>query len=65
MGVALAPSVSWKGRFRENTVLVPVEDSPEITSYLIMDGQKYPSAAVSKFRDFLLDAAKNTEGNMI
>lgn len=65
MGVALAPSVSWHGRFRENTVLVPVDDSPSITSYLIMDGTKYPSEAVALFRDYLLEAAKEMEGNLI
>lgn len=43
MGVSLAPELSWKGRFRENTVLIPVEDSPVMTSYLIMDGKKYPT----------------------
>ena len=65
MGVALAPSVSWHGRFRENTVLVPVDDSPSITSYLIMDGTKHPSEAVALFRDYLLEAAKKMEGNLI
>ena len=65
MGVALAPAVSWKGRFRDNTVLVPVEDSPEITSYLILDGTKHPSAAVAAFRDYLLEFASTIEGNLI
>ena len=53
MGIALAPSVSWKGRFRANTVLVPV-DSPEIyiSSFLIWDDARYESPAVRKFREF-------------
>lgn len=59
MGVALAPVISWKGRFRPNTVLIPVE-TPEVylTSYLVWDGTRYISPAVNKFREFLLDEAK-------
>jgi len=58
MGIALAPSVSWKGRFRENTVLVDIE-SPEIymSSYLIWDDTRYSSPAVQKFREFLIEEA--------
>lgn len=59
MGIALAPSVSWKGRFRENTVLVPME-APRIfvSSYLIWDESHYASPAVHRFREFLLTEAK-------
>ena len=59
MGVALAPSVSWAGRFRQNTVLVPIRD-PEIfvTSHLIWDDTHYASPAVHRFREFLLEEAK-------
>ena len=59
MGIALAPSISWHGRFRTNTVLVPVV-SPEIyiSSYLIWDDAHYESPAVLRFRDFLLADAK-------
>ena len=55
MGIALAPSISWKGRFRENTVLIPFE-SPDVyvSSYLIWDDNRYISPAVRVFRDFLL-----------
>lgn len=58
MGIALAPSVSWKGRFRKNTVLVDIEN-PEIymSSYLIWDDSRYNSPAVQKFREFLMDEA--------
>lgn len=65
MGVALAPELSWKGRFRENTALVQVEDSPLMTSYLIMDGKKYPTRAVSSFTDYLIEEAKKVEGNLV
>lgn len=59
MGVALAPSISWQGRFRRNTVLVPIED-PEIlvSSYLIWDDTHYASPAVHRFREFLFEEAK-------
>lgn len=60
MGIALAPSISWKGRFRENTVLVPIE-SPEIfvSSYLIWDDTRYSSPAVHRFREFLFSEASS------
>ena len=60
MGIALAPSISWKGRFRENTVLVPLEN-PQIyvSSYLIWDNTHYSSIAARTFREFLLEEAKN------
>lgn len=59
MGIALAPSISWKGRFRENTVLVELA-SPEIyiSSYLIWDDSHYNAPAVNRFREFLLAEAK-------
>lgn len=59
MGVALAPEISWRGRFRENTVLVPIKN-PEIyiCSYLLWDNSHYLTPAVCKFRDFLLDEVK-------
>ena len=59
MGVALAPAISWKGRFRDNTVLVPIT-APEIrlTSYLLWDDSRYLSPAAVCFRDFLLEQAK-------
>lgn len=59
MGIALAPSISWKGRFRENTVLVDIA-SPElyVSSYLVWDDAQYMPPAVSRFRDFLLAEAK-------
>ena len=66
VGVALAPAVSWKGRFRENTVLVPM-DNPNlcITSYLLWDDKRYLSPAVCKFRDYLLAEAQTIENNLI
>ncbi len=59
MGVALAPSVSWHGRFRQNTVLIPIE-APQIyvCSYLIWDDTHYCSPAALRFREFLFEEAK-------
>lgn len=66
MGVALAPSVSWAGRFRSNTKLVPVEN-PEIytTSYILWNDLRYQSPAVRTFRDYLISEAKKLDGNLL
>lgn len=66
MGIALAPSISWKGRFRENTVLIPLED-PQlcVMSYLLWDAKRYLSPAVRKFREYLLVEAKKLENNLV
>lgn len=66
MGVALAPAVSWAGRFRNNTVLLPVVDPPiYTTSYLLWDGNRNLSAAVQKFKQFIINEAKNIPDNML
>ncbi len=66
MGITIAPSVSWAGRFRANTRLIPIIE-PEITStsYLLWNDKKYQSPAMRRFRHFLLDQSKLIEGNMI
>ena len=59
MGIALAPELSWKGRFREKTVLIPLENPPiYISSYLLWDNTRYSSVAVREFRDYLLSEAQ-------
>lgn len=66
MGVALAPAVSWAGRFRQNTVLLPVVEPPiYTTSYLLWDGNRYLSPAVQKFKQFIINEAKNIPDNML
>lgn len=66
MGIALAPALSWKGRFRNNTKLIPVEKPPiYITSYLIWDDQRYLPPAVTKFREYLIDEARSLDGNLL
>lgn len=57
MGIAFAPSVSWAGRFRENTRLVEPETPIVTVSYLCWDERRYQTAAVRNFRDFLKEQA--------
>lgn len=66
MGIAFAPAVSWAGRFRDNTRVLSLSDSPAVTtSYLIWDGNRYLSPAIVKFRDFLLEEAQKLPGNLL
>ncbi len=66
MGIAMAPEVSWAGRFRENTRLIPFDDPTMVsTSYLMWDDTRYLSPAVCAFREYLLNAAKDIPGNML
>ena len=66
MGIALAPALSWKGRFRENTRLIPIE-TPTITttSYLLWNEHRYQSSAARAFRSFLKKEAAVLEGNLL
>ncbi len=65
IGVALAPSISWKGRFCSNTVLIPLRNPTlYITSYLLYDDKQYRSHATKRFINFLLDEASQIEGNL-
>lgn len=65
MGVAIAPIVSWRGRFRTNTVIVPIVN-PKLysTSYLIWNDRKYTAPCIIAFRDYILREAKKIEGNL-
>ena len=65
MGIALAPSVSWAGRFRANTKIIPLEPTVTATSYLIWDDTKYHSPATVAFRKFVLQEAAAIAGNLI
>ena len=66
MGISLAPSVSWAGRFRSNTKLIEVVE-PEIitTSYLLFDSHAYLRPAVNAFREFVAGEAKKIDGNLL
>lgn len=66
MGVALAPAVSWAGRFRSNTVTIPIADPPvTTTSYLLWDDRLYTTPAVAEFRKFLIKEARQVAGNLL
>lgn len=65
MGVALAPEVSWAGRFRNNTVIIPIDNPPIFTtSYLIWDQSRYLTPAAQAFRQFLTDESRKISGNL-
>lgn len=65
LGIALVPSISWRGRFRANTVLIDVIN-PDIysTSYLIWKENQYHSRALRSFVLFVLNLAASIEGNL-
>lgn len=66
MGIALAPSISWAGRFRSNTSLIPlVNPSLESTSYLLWDSSRYLTPAMDAFRDYMLQQAGEIEDNLL
>lgn len=66
MGIALAPALSWAGRFRTNTKVIPlIQPALKTTSYVLWDENKYISPALRAFRDFLLEQAKDLPGNLI
>ena len=66
MGVALSPEVSWSERFRANTVTIPIDNPPIHTmTYLLWDENRYLSPAVKKFMEFVIEQAKNMEGNLL
>ena len=66
MGISLAPSVSWAGRFRANTKLIEVVE-PEIitTSYLLYDSHIQARPSIVAFRDFVAAESKKIEGNLL
>ncbi|MBQ2865141.1 MAG: LysR family transcriptional regulator [Clostridia bacterium] len=65
MGVAFAPEVSWAGRFRENTRIIPLKEKTTTTSYLLLDENRYLSPACALFREFLLKKARELKGNLL
>ena len=66
MGVTIAPSVSWAGRFRANTKLIPIDGPcPDSTTSLFWDDRKYQSAAVRAFRKYLQSEALLLENNQL
>ena len=64
MGIAFSPAVSWDGRFRENTVLIPLKPQLTTVSYIVWDDSRYMTPAVRAFRDFILSESEKLPGNM-
>ncbi len=66
MGVAIAPAISWAGRFRENTVLLNIRH-PSLTtlSHVSWNPGRFLSPAVSAFREYLLEEAGTVQGNLV
>ena len=66
IGVSLAPSVSWAGRFRSNTRLIPIVDTEIVTtSYLLYDSRRFITPTVSTFHQYLLSEAKKIQDNLL
>lgn len=66
MGIALAPEISWAGRFRTNTRLIRIGNpSIECMSYLLWDEERYLSPAVRTFKDYVLHRAAEIPENLI
>lgn len=63
-GVAIAPTISWKGRFRTNTVIVPIIPKIYATSYIVWNDRKYAAPCVIAFRNFIIREAKKIDGNL-
>lgn len=58
LGAAVAPEISWKGRFRKNTRLIPfAEKDMEISSYILWNKNRHLPLAAVKFQEYLLKEA--------
>lgn len=59
LGVAVTPEISWKGRFRDNTKLIPFEEEDmRVCSYILWNGKRYVSPATKMFIDYLCEEVK-------
>lgn len=58
LGIAVTPEISWRGRFRENTKLVPFEEEDmRVCSYILWNRNRFMSTATRKFMEYLLEEA--------
>ena len=59
LGIAVAPEISWRGRFRANTCLIPFEEPDmRVCSYILFNKNRYLSKAATTFMDYLLEEAR-------
>lgn len=59
LGIAVTPEISWKGRFRENTKLIPFEEEDmRVRSYILWNGKGYMTPAAKTFIEYLIEEAQ-------
>ena len=59
LGVAVTPEISWRGRFRDNTKLIPFEEEDmRVCSYILWNSKRYMSPAAKMFMEYLQEEAK-------
>ncbi len=66
MGITIAPSISWAGRFRANTKLIEIDDPILFsTTRLFWNDKNYQSRTATAFRQFLQTEALKLKDNLI
>ena len=66
MGISLVPSVSWSGRFRDNTKLIPVKGyEMTATSYLLINKNRLLHPVLKDFCDFITSKAHSIPENLL
>ena len=59
LGIAVTPEISWRGRFRENTKLIPFEeDDMRVCSYILWNSKRYMAPATKIFMEYLIEEAE-------
>ena len=59
LGIAVTPEISWRGRFRDNTKLIPFEEEDmRVCSYILWNSKRYMSPATKMFIEYLTEEAK-------
>ena len=54
LGIAVTPEISWRGRFRDNTKLIPFEEEDmRVRSYILWNSKRYMSPATRMFIEYL------------
>ena len=58
IGIAVSPEISWRGRFRDNTKLIPFEEEDmRVHSYILWNSKRYLAPATKLFIDYLCEEA--------
>lgn len=56
LGIAVTPEISWRGRFRDNTKLIPfAEEDMHVCSYILWNSKRYMSSAARMFMEYLCE----------